>query len=112
MPQVIWNIKRSIDDIPYILGSGVYIIISDWRKVFYVGQSSNDIPSRLREAEEEIPSSEGALFYVWASVNIMELNGVERFLIEHYNPPYNETKPLATPIPVNLPIISLYSIGM
>ena len=105
MPQVIWNIKRSIDDIPYILGSGVYVVFS-WGKVLYVGQSSNDIPSRLREAGENIPSFEGLLFYVWASVNIMELNGVERFLIEHYNPPYNEIRPLlAPPIPVNLPVI-------
>ena len=70
-------------------------------------QSVNNIPGRLDEAEEEIPHSEGALFFTWANTSIFSLDGVEKFLIEHYKPRYNKA-PLALTqsIPVNLPWFS------
>ena len=93
----------SIEDDPFILGAGVYLVFNEFQ-VLYVGQSTNNISGRLDEAKAEIPDSEGDLFFTWANTSIFSLNGIEKFLIQHYDPPYNKA-PLAliNPIPVNLP---------
>ena len=71
----------------------------------YFGQG--DVAARIeahrRNASITAYRSRGKLRVSWATVAKEHRDGVERFLIEKWNPPENEQIPTATPIEVNSP---------
>ena len=106
----IWN-KPTIDlwynlgNIPFIWGAGVYLIFNE-EEVLYVGQSEINIQERLfYHGTNTLTDELDPLFFTWAICALLDLDGVERFLIDRYNPPYNQNRPLVQPIAVNLPAL-------
>ena len=96
------NEWHNIDDIPIILVAGVYIIFNQ-SEVLYVGQSK-DIGGRLVHHKENLLKNENPpIHFTWAIVIDAYIDGVERFLIEYYNPKYNLVIPDVPAVEVNLP---------
>ena len=89
-----------------ISGEGVYIV---WEagassKALYVGKGIiADRLSRLRRDKKMLwYRMSDPILVSWAVVPTSLCAGVERYLIDTYNPIYNEQTPNATPIAVNL----------
>lgn len=86
--------------------SGVYYIwhIGNPGRTVRIGQG--DIKSRLtaHRADPKIQHyvTKGTLMVTWAAVHASQLDGVERFLANHYKPLVGDAFPDAVPIPVNL----------
>lgn len=90
-----------------VSGAGVYII---WHKgqpgrVVKVGQG--DIPSRLgshrRDGAICAYRQCGMLLVTWAIVPASQLDGIERYLGDHWKPLIGDRFPDAVPIAVNQP---------
>jgi len=97
------------NDFSTLVGSGVYIIWGGQRTV-KVGQSddSEGIGRRLSSHSRDTTILDyeqflGILFVTWANLLPQYLNGVERFLGDHYRPIIGDRFPNAVPISVNLP---------
>ena len=88
-------------------GQGVYIIwhAGNPSRVVYVGQG--DIAARLRShrnnADITYYSKYGTLKVTWASVSSHQLDGVEHYLANTWNPLVGDAHPDAYPIAVNSP---------
>ena len=100
-----WYQLNEIDPLK-IADSGVYLI---WHsgvnpRVVYIGQG--DISGRLSSHQNDSKilkyASEGTLLTTWGRVEDAFKGGVERFLIETYNPLVNVSVPNVRPISVNL----------
>ena len=92
-------------------GIGVYIIFND-EKILHVGQSKN---LKRRFSEQEIAmiiSGENRPFYVtWANLPRWDLDGVERFLADHYfrgRSALGHKWPDVEPIAINLPELPFF----
>lgn len=107
-----YNRERNLDNIPN--KSGIYIIsckqTDNTYKVRYVGQTL-DLQRRLKEHLRDDEKNLGIKQYldkyylkaVYAEVTSSNLNGVELYLYNKFNPKLNEqTPPGITEIPVNL----------
>ena len=105
--SVYWNTLflnqwHNINDIPLILSSGVYVIFNE-SEVLYIGKSNN-ISGRLTHHKENLLTGENPpIYFTWADVTDTHIDGVERFLVEHYNPKYNLRIPNVQAVKVNLP---------
>ena len=93
-------------DLSVICGEGVYIV---WdagasSKALYVGKGLiADRLSRLRRDKKMLQYPMTAhILASWAVVPTSICAGVERYLVDTYNPIYNEQTPNARPIAVNL----------
>ncbi len=93
-----------------VMTFGVYIIWNSDKKVVRVGQGNvSDRLSSHRNDNEILSQKGGTLFgggtlYVtWASVSSPLVDGVERYLYDHYSPIVGERAPAALPIAVNAP---------
>lgn len=85
---------------------GVYIIwnVGNPSRVVRVGQG--DIADRLgchRRDREVLAHRGGGLRVTWAAVPAAQVNGVERFLANEWNPLVGDAFPQALPIAVNSP---------
>lgn len=86
---------------------GVYII---WRStehpnVVYVGQGSiaNRLMAHRHDTRIMGHGSHSVLYVTWAEVPDDKMDGVERFLVDIFNPIAVDRAPDAQPITVNLP---------
>ena len=93
-------------DYESLMGSGIYLI---WYsgidpRVVYVGQGlfSNRLSEHLHSLAITRYEAKGHLFTTWAEVDKRLRDGVERYLIDTYDPLENIRKPNAPPIGVNL----------
>ena len=88
-------------------GIGVYVIwhAGNPSKVVYVGQG--DIASRLRTHRNNTSitsyAKHGTLKITWARVQPHQLDGVERYLANTWNPLVGDAHPDVNPIAVNSP---------
>jgi hypothetical protein len=80
---------------------GVYII---WNADGVVRVGSGIIKDRIaaHREDKEITAYKD-LVVTWAQVNANQMEGVEKFLADQYNPKIGERFPDRTPIKVNLP---------
>ena len=80
---------------------GVYLI---WNKDTVVRVGSGIIKDRIAAHREdpEITAYQG-LLVTWAKVHANQMEGVEKYLADHYNPAVGERFPDRRPISVNLP---------
>ena len=86
-------------------GNGVYVI---WRgdtgKVVYVGQGDISVRVLERKADESILKYGSDLRVTWATVvSLSDRLGIERYLIDLWDPPENHIRPKEAPVKVNLP---------
>ena len=110
MVNVKWSNWESLEDAYEPIAEdtiGVYVIRltlldDDFSFILYVGRSKN-LRGRLKEHYNH-PLTLIPMFLVrWAKVREDHVKGVERFLIDFYNPPKNIHSVEAQPIEVNLP---------
>ena len=87
--------------------TGVYVIWhgGDPGRIVYVGQG--DIADRLADhrSNQEILAykKDGPLMVTWASVSVAQLDGVERYLADRWNPLVGDVWPDVAPIAVSSP---------
>ena len=82
---------------------GVYII---WNNDTVVRVGSGIIRDRIAaHREDEEITAYNNLVVTWARVNANQMEGVEKYLADRYNPAVGERFPDRTPISVNLPAI-------
>lgn len=89
-----------------IVGDGVYLI---WfggitTRVIYVGQGviSHRLTEHLQDTKILRHKSKGTLYTTWGIVAKQYRDGVERFLIDTYQPLENKRMPSSPPKSVNL----------
>lgn len=98
-----------LDGLPLsqIKTTGVYIIwhAGNPARVVRIGQG--DIAQRLGSHKNDLQITshalQGKLYVTWASVAAHQLDGIERYLAETWNPLVGTHFPLAIPIAVNSP---------
>jgi len=93
------RLKLDGDDLKDL--KGVYVI---WNDDGIVRVGSGIIKDRIaaHRNDEEITAYDD-LKVTWAKVNANQMEGVEKFLADHYSPAVGDAFPDRTPIPVNLP---------
>lgn len=106
-PNSVWCdfLKLNIDHEHFKELKGVYLIFTKEGVVIRVG--SGVIKDRLKDHRdnEEILAYPN-LLVTWAKVNANQMEGVEKFLADTYNPKIGKRFPDRTPIEVNLPNIN------
>ena len=94
-------------DLSEVKSSGVYVIwyAGNPGQVVRVGQG--DIADRLTAHRNDKAvlayKTNGMLLVTWAAVPESRVDGVERFLADHYRPLVGDRYPEVAPIVVNLP---------
>lgn len=93
------NLKLDSDNLKGV--KGVYVI---WNEDGIVRLGSGIIKDRIaaHRSDEKITAYKD-LKVTWAKVNANQMEGVEKFLADHYDPEVGDAFPNRTPIPVNLP---------
>ena len=94
-------------DLSIVPSTGVYTIWHAGQASRVVTIGSGDIATRLLalRADEAISAykAEGELLVTWAALAPARMDGVERYLVERWNPLIEERFPSAEPIEVNSP---------
>ena len=94
--------KLNLDSDSFKDKKGVYIIWSSGSSVVRVG--SGVIKDRIADHRDDKQiTAYKNLSVTWAKVNANQMQGVEKFLADTYNPKVGERFPDKTPISVNLP---------
>lgn len=100
MPKTVkWSTTSPTSDVSGVPEGvpGVYIIFNS-QKVLHIGKSANNVPEAIIEAvRRRLEPHHISSFYTWAKVDKADIGRVKRFLIEHYNPLYDQA------VSVNLP---------
>lgn len=102
-----WHNLNELETL-YVSARGVYVIwhgmgVSE-ESVVYVGQGNVGQRLLRHQINESIQRfAERGLFVTWAEVHESQLDGVETFLYDRLMPVVTIKRPIAEPIPVNLP---------
>ena len=94
-------------DLSGVNAVGVYIIWHSGNPSRVVRVGQGDIADRLRSHRFDTTVIAyrplGTLYVTWAVVPVSLLDGVERFLAEHWKPLVGDRFPVALPVAVNQP---------